>query len=90
MLSCSVSTLLEIYLFNDALTHETISSPSELFASALIGKFYEGDCYIILQTFINDSHNLDWKIWYWIGEKATVSGGKTRGVGMKLGLLPYH
>ncbi len=41
--------------------------------SALIGKFYEGDCYIILQTFINEQLNLDWKIWYWIGEKATVS-----------------
>ncbi len=40
--------------------------------SALIGKFYEGDCYIILQTYINDSHQLDWKIWYWIGEKASV------------------
>ncbi len=44
--------------------------------AALIGKFYQGDCYIILQTFINDSHNLDWKIWYWIGEKATVSAVK--------------
>ena len=42
------------------------------FFPALIGKFYEGDCYIILQTFINDSHQIDWKIWYWIGEKATV------------------
>lgn len=38
----------------------------------LFGKFYEGDCYIVLQTFIDDSNSLNWKIWYWIGEKATL------------------
>ncbi|XP_035825487.1 protein flightless-1 homolog isoform X3 [Aplysia californica] len=38
----------------------------------LIGKFYEGDCYIILQTFIDESNSLSWKIWYWIGESATL------------------
>ena len=36
------------------------------------GKFYEGDCYIILQTFIDDAGGLDWKIYFWIGEKATL------------------
>ena len=37
-----------------------------------MGKFYEADCYILLQTFIDDSATLNWKIWYWIGEKTTV------------------
>ena len=36
------------------------------------GKFYEGDCYIILQTFIDDAGALDWNIYFWIGEKATL------------------
>lgn len=40
--------------------------------AALIGKFYEGDCYIILKTFIDDTNSLSWSIWYWIGEKAPV------------------
>lgn len=31
------------------------------------GKFYEGDCYIILQTLLGDTQNLTWKIFYWIG-----------------------
>ncbi|ESO93458.1 hypothetical protein LOTGIDRAFT_145300, partial [Lottia gigantea] len=39
---------------------------------ALIGKFYEADCYIILKTFIDDSQSLNWNIWYWIGEKASL------------------
>lgn len=40
---------------------------------SVYGKFYEGDCYIILQTLLDDSQNLDWKIFFWIGEKSTVS-----------------
>lgn len=40
---------------------------------SVYGKFYEGDCYIVLQTFLDDSQNLDWKIFFWIGEKSTVS-----------------
>ena len=40
--------------------------------AALLGKFYEGDCYIVLQTFIDETNSLDWRIWYWIGEKASV------------------
>ena len=36
------------------------------------GKFYEGDCYIVLQTFIDEAGALDWKIYFWIGEKATL------------------
>ena len=43
---------------------------------ALLGKFYEGDCYIVLKTFIDESNSLDWHIWYWIGEKASVSDGE--------------
>lgn len=39
---------------------------------AAFGKFYEGDCYIILFTFLDDGGALDWKIYFWIGEKATL------------------
>lgn len=37
------------------------------------GKFYEADCYIVLKTFIDDCGSLNWKIFFWIGEKATVT-----------------
>lgn len=38
------------------------------------GKFYEGDCYIVLHTRLDDSTgSLHWQIYFWIGEKATVS-----------------
>lgn len=37
------------------------------------GKFYEGDCYIILKTKVDESGSLDWEIYFWIGAKATVS-----------------
>lgn len=36
------------------------------------GKFYEGDCYIVLKTSLDDSSNLQWQIYFWIGDKATV------------------
>ena len=36
------------------------------------GKFYEGDCYIILKTTLDDKGNLDWKIFYWIGSQASL------------------
>ena len=36
------------------------------------GKFYEGDCYIILRTFIDDTGNLSWQIYYWIGSQSTL------------------
>ena len=45
--------------------------PNQLEESAH-GKFYEGDCYIILQTFLDPNNALDWKIYFWIGSKATV------------------
>ena len=37
------------------------------------GRFYTGDCYIVLHTYFNDKSNLDWQIWYWIGHESTVS-----------------
>lgn len=36
------------------------------------GKFYEGDCYIILKTGMDEGGSLTWAIYFWIGEKATV------------------
>ena len=42
-----------------------------------MGKFYEGDCYIVLRTYIDDTNSLNWEIWYWIGEHATVSEEQT-------------
>lgn len=31
------------------------------------GKFYEGDCYIVLKTFMNENQ-LSWEIYFWIGK----------------------
>eukprot|EP00057_Strongylocentrotus_purpuratus_P005896 XP_011660370.1 PREDICTED: protein flightless-1 homolog [Strongylocentrotus purpuratus] len=39
---------------------------------ALYGKFYEADCYIILQTFWDSSQNLNWQIFYWIGQSSSL------------------
>ncbi|XP_033631198.1 protein flightless-1 homolog [Asterias rubens] len=39
---------------------------------AMHGKFYEADCYIILHTHFDDSDNLQWQIFYWIGNTATL------------------
>ncbi|XP_076234236.1 FLII actin remodeling protein isoform X2 [Calliopsis andreniformis] len=36
------------------------------------GKFYEGDCYIVLKTDIDETGSLVWAIYFWIGEKATL------------------
>jgi len=36
------------------------------------GRFWEGDCYIVLHTFLDPNNALDWKIYFWIGSKATV------------------
>lgn len=38
----------------------------------LHGKFYEGDCYIILKTDVDEKDNLSWQIFYWIGAHATL------------------
>lgn len=40
--------------------------------AVLNGKFYEGDCYIILKTYIDDSNSLNWQIYFWIGSKSTL------------------
>lgn len=39
---------------------------------ALNGKFYEGDCYVVLKTFIDETNSLNWNIYFWIGSQATV------------------
>ncbi|XP_067629202.1 protein flightless-1 isoform X2 [Eurosta solidaginis] len=36
------------------------------------GKFYEGDCYIVLKTFFDDIGQLGWEIYFWIGNQATL------------------
>uniref|UniRef100_A0A8C4DS44 Protein flightless-1 homolog n=1 Tax=Dicentrarchus labrax TaxID=13489 RepID=A0A8C4DS44_DICLA len=36
------------------------------------GKFYEADSYIILKTFLDDNGALNWEIFYWIGQEATL------------------
>ncbi|XP_065899983.1 protein flightless-1 homolog [Dysidea avara] len=38
----------------------------------LHGKFYIGDCYIVLKTFFDESSNLDWRIHYWIGQDTSL------------------
>ena len=38
----------------------------------LHGKFYEGDCYIVLSSFLDENQSLDWKIFFWIGEKSAL------------------
>lgn len=40
--------------------------------TAMNGKFYEADCYIVLKTYIDDTNSINWQIWFWIGERATV------------------
>lgn len=35
------------------------------------GKFYEGDCYIVLKTFLLDTQ-LSWEIYFWIGSATTL------------------
>lgn len=44
-----------------------------LLLTAMNGKFYEADCYIVLKTFIDDTNSINWQIWFWIGERATVN-----------------
>ncbi|KAL7745344.1 hypothetical protein ACLKA6_015362 [Drosophila palustris] len=36
------------------------------------GKFYEGDCYIVLKTKYDELHTLSWEIFFWIGNEATL------------------
>lgn len=39
---------------------------------AFYGKFYEADCYIVLQTHMDESGNLSWQIFYWIGSESSL------------------
>ncbi|PFX31861.1 Protein flightless-1-like [Stylophora pistillata] len=36
------------------------------------GKFYEADCYIVLKTSFDDTDQLFWQIFYWIGKEASL------------------
>ncbi|XP_057668841.1 protein flightless-1 [Diorhabda carinulata] len=36
------------------------------------GKFYEGDCYIVLKTSLDENQSLSWEIYFWIGGKASL------------------
>ncbi|XP_026739466.1 protein flightless-1 [Trichoplusia ni] len=36
------------------------------------GKFFEGDCYIVLKTAVEEQGQLSWDIHFWIGSKATL------------------
>lgn len=36
------------------------------------GKFYEGDCYIVLKTTLDENQSLSWEIYFWIGKKASL------------------
>uniref|UniRef100_A0A3Q2DJP3 FLII actin remodeling protein n=1 Tax=Cyprinodon variegatus TaxID=28743 RepID=A0A3Q2DJP3_CYPVA len=44
----------------------------QLIDEVLHGKFYEADCYIVLKTFLDDNGALNWQIFYWIGQEATL------------------
>ncbi|XP_078096507.1 protein flightless-1 homolog [Mustelus asterias] len=39
---------------------------------AFHGKFYEADCYIVLKTNLDENGALNWQIFYWIGQEATM------------------
>ncbi|XP_029432030.1 protein flightless-1 homolog isoform X2 [Rhinatrema bivittatum] len=43
-----------------------------LIDEAFHGKFYEGDCYIVLKTFLDENGALHWEIYYWIGQETTL------------------
>lgn len=36
------------------------------------GKFYEGDCYIVLKTVLKMENQFSWEIFFWIGLNATL------------------
>merc|ERR1719414_2357403 len=43
------------------------------------GKFYEGDCYIVLSSFLDENQSLDWKIYFWIRGPAVLCTLSTSG-----------
>ncbi|XP_072337333.1 protein flightless-1 homolog isoform X2 [Scyliorhinus torazame] len=45
--------------------------PSQI-DEAFHGKFYEADCYIVLKTNLDENGALNWQIFYWIGQEATM------------------
>ena len=42
------------------------------YLAAFHGKFYDGDCYIILKSFYDDTDQLNYQIYYWIGQHCTA------------------
>ncbi|CAG9864201.1 unnamed protein product [Phyllotreta striolata] len=36
------------------------------------GKFYEGDCYMVLKTSFDENQSPSWEIYFWIGGKASL------------------
>jgi len=43
-----------------------------LVEEAIHGKFYDGDCYIVLKSFYDDTDMLSYQIYYWIGQHCTL------------------
>lgn len=46
--------------------------PNQIEEEVLIGTFYDGDCYLVLHTYIEKQGTLNWDIFYWIGAKSTL------------------
>ena len=44
----------------------------QLVDESFLGLFSEGDCYVILHTFINDKNQPQRKVYYWIGSKTDI------------------
>ncbi|KAI8436975.1 hypothetical protein MSG28_010385 [Choristoneura fumiferana] len=49
--------------------------PTSELKSVAQGKFFEGECYIILKTSVEEQGQLTWDIHFWIGSKATLDKG---------------
>lgn len=46
--------------------------PKRVDDEVLHGHLFNGDCYIFLETKLNQNYVLDWAIYYWIGSKASM------------------
>lgn len=47
-------------------------NPKRVDDEVLQGNLFNGDCYIVLLTKMNDNFMLDWTIFYWIGSRCTM------------------
>ena len=50
-------------------------------STAFHGQLFIGDCYIALKTYWNESSELDWDIYFWIGNEASVSTISSKALG---------